>query len=455
MNMKKQFKTLSLALTVALGLSVGTCYGAFVVKPNLTKEELQRVIIQVDYHLKEFEKEVAQQRGGDKTIYRSKKEALDRVQALKKAYPDDPDVDVLFQRAKVALMKSKGDYTQIDPSWVQYKLNEKNLQERIAKLGDEQWEKILTSNTKDQKVIGKEFPTPSFNDVPLDEIKDSYIVLNDVLYPNNQFYGGTGEFIWHGKPSSGFYFVQLDGRNWLGPYEAIKRYRRSANTALAEVTKYTILGKIVDITSEIPDASENKKGRFEKGWVVEPIAVKVPGHVVAFYDKNADNSGYFVGEDEVKKIKDSWYTVKSIPNDVTPERLMEIFMTAIKEKNYELYLDCINPERKETPTAQSLIKYHWDLHQERFMREYVHATFGEAKVSVSKGFDENNEQENFFLDDEQKDILRKTQGEMVQRASVESKAFDQNGKQVGSPHAHSLVKHGSGRWYVDEYSIRF
>ena len=154
-------------------------------------------------------------------------------------------------------------------------------------------------------------------------------------------------------------------------------------------------------------------------------------------------------------IKSSWYTVKEIPQDVKPERLMEIFMTAIKEKNYDLYLECISPERKKTPVALSLIKYHWDLHQERFLREYVHATFDSAKVTVSKGFDENNAEENFFLDEEQKDVLRKTQGVMVEYAVVESRAYDENGKQLGTPHPHKLIRTGGGRWYVDDYAGRF
>ena len=257
------------------------------------------------------------------------------------------------------------------------------------------------------------------------------------------------------KPSAGYYFVQLDGRNWVGPYEAVKRYRRLVDSSLADVTKFTILGKIVDITAEIPAAGENKTGRFEMGWVVEPVAVQVPGHVVAVYDANAESSGKFIGEDEVAKIKDSWYTVKSIPQNVTPDKLMEIFMMAIKEKNFDLYLDCISPDRKMTPTAISLIKYHWDLHQGRFLHEYIHATFGKPKIYTTGGFDESNDQENFFLDDQQKDVLRKTQGESVQRAEVESRAYDQNGKQLGSPHPHYLIKKGAGRWYVDDYTTRF
>lgn len=452
--MSFKFKTLTAAALMSLGLSVNAGYG-YTVDPNMTEEQLNRTIKQAEYHVKEFEKEVELQHGGDKTRYINKQNALDRVQALKLAYPDNPEIEKLFQRTKTALMKSKGDYATVDPAWLKYRVDEENLRKKISALGDEEWNRILASTVDPAKIVAKEFPAPDPKKVSIEDLKGSFVVLTDVEYPNNQFYGGTGEFIWHGKPSSGYYFVLLDGRHWIGPYEAVKRYRRLVDSSLADVTKFTILGKITDITAEIPAAGEEKNGRYEMGWVVEPVAVKVPDHVVAVYDEKADSSGRFIGEEQVAQIKDSWYTVKSIPADVKPERLMEIFMTAIKEKNYDLYLDCIDPERKKTPTALSLIKYHWDLHQERFLREYVHAVMDKAKIYTTKGFDEGNEQENFFLDDDQKDILRKTQGEQVQRAEVDSRAYDQNGKQLGSPHPHFLIKRGAGRWYVSDYAARF
>lgn len=452
--MSFKFKTLTAAALMSLGLSVNAGYG-YTVDPNMTEEQLNRTIKQAEYHVKEFEKEVELQHGGDKTRYINKQNALDRVQALKLAYPDNPEIEKLFQRTKTALMKSKGDYATVDPAWLKYRVDEENLRKKISALGDEEWNRILASSVDPAKIVAKEFPAPDPKKVSIEDLKGSFVVLTDVEYPNNQFYGGTGEFIWHGKPSSGYYFVLLDGRHWIGPYEAVKRYRRLVDSSLADVTKFTILGKITDITAEIPAAGEEKNGRYEMGWVVEPVAVKVPDHVVAVYDEKADSSGRFIGEEQVAQIKDSWYTVKSIPADVKPERLMEIFMTAIKEKNYDLYLDCIDPERKKTPTALSLIKYHWDLHQERFLREYVHAVMDKAKIYTTRGFDEGNEQENFFLDDDQKDILRKTQGEQVQRAEVDSRAYDQNGKQLGSPHPHFLIKRGAGRWYVSDYAARF
>jgi hypothetical protein len=95
------------------------------------------------------------------------------------------------------------------------------------------------------------------------------------------------------------------------------------------------------------------------------------------------------------------------------------------------------------------------LHQQRLHGEYVHATFSNTKITVVKGQDEKNDLENFFLDDAQRDHLIKMQGEKVEQATVTSQAFDQNGKQVGSKNVHRLIRKGGGRWYVDDYEIRF
>ncbi len=409
---------------------------------------------QTEYYVKEFEKEVALQRGGEKMIWRNRDTALKKVKALMDEFPNEPEANVLYERTKTALMKSMGQFSEVDPSWTAYLNNEENLKKTIAAEASKEWNNFISKIPEDQ-FIKKIFPIPNSKQLDPDSIIGKYVVLEDVLYPTNQFYGATGEYIHVGKPSSGYYFVSIDDRDWLGPYEAIKRFRRNVDTSLADVTKWTVLGEITTIIAEVPDASESKLGSLQRGWVVKPVALYVPDHVMSFYDAEAESSGRYVGEDKVLKIKDSWFTVKEVPNDVEPERLMEIFMTAIKEKNYDLYRSCINPERMKTPTGEELVRYHWDLHQERFHGEYVHATFEKAKVTVISGFDDSNELYDFFLDDSQKSTLNEVKGEKVLKAVVESRALNNKGQQIGTPHPHTLVKHGSGRWYIDDYAARF
>ena len=134
---------------------------------------------------------------------------------------------------------------------------------------------------------------------------------------------------------------------------------------------------------------------------------------------------------------------------------MEIYVTAIKEKNYDLYRECIYPNCYKEDTGQELLRYHWDLHQGRFHGEYVHVTFGQAKISVLKGFDDKNDLENFFLDAGQKETLNKVSGTKIEEAVVETRAWNENGKVVGSPHPHRLRRSGGGRWYVYDYQPRF
>ncbi|MBE6409163.1 MAG: hypothetical protein E7034_01020 [Akkermansiaceae bacterium] len=402
-----------------------------------------------EYYLKEFEAEVRRAQGSANTMFRNKNEALRRIQALMKAYPEDPAVLALYERARAALMMSKGDYQPISPAMVAYLNNEKQLREQYARLSRDKWQQLLQG----RDILPKVFPAVDpLKNTPETSPVDKSIVLTDVKYPDNQFVGGTGEYIVVGKPSTGFYFVNISGREWLGPYEAIKRFRREVDGSLGESLNFTVLGKVSSPVMEIPG---NRRMNMAWGWVVEPEALYIDGRIVATFDTADARGGSYVEEDKVADIKESWYTEKDVPQDATPERVMEIFLAAIKEKNYELYRKCINPDRYKTETAESLLRYHWDLHQERLHGEYVHAVFSDTKITVAKGHDDKNDLENFFLDDAQRNQLTNMLGEKVEYATVQSRAFDANGKQVGVKHAHKLIRKGGGRWYVDDYAIRF
>ena len=157
----------------------------------------------------------------------------------------------------------------------------------------------------------------------------------------------------------------------------------------------------------------------------------------------------------MEEIKSPLYTVRRVPSDVTPERLVEIFAASIKEKNFDLYLECIDPKRARTRSEMSLLRYHWDLHLERFAKLYVHVETEEAVIEVIKGFDSGTGVEDFFLDEGQKEKIREISGELVEQATVVSKAWDENGRQYGSPKPHYLVRRDKGRWYIDNFEQPF
>ena len=422
---------------------------------TVNETNLTMRIQQAEMYLKEFENEV-QRANGASGNFRSKEDALSRIMILNEFKPDDERIKALFERARKCVMGSAGNFKDISEDMVQYLKNEEEIKRLYSEKSENGWKKLMEEHQ--DKMLEKVFPAPDVLEMPQEEYIGKYVVLDEVRYPMNQFMGVTGEFIRVGKRSSGMYFVKIDSRKWLGPYEAVKRYRRQVDSTMMEVDTWTLLGEITDVTMEVPEAGEQKVGGPVYAPVVSPIALYVPGHVQGIYDANKENSGYFVGEEEVKKIKESWYTVKSIPADVTPERLVEIFCAAIKEKNYDLYCDCIQPERRENEIQQDLLLYFWDLHQERFHGEYVHAEVKaeETKISVVKGYDNSSTNlDSYFLSPEDQKKIASHYGEKVEYASVQTVAFDANGKQLGSPVRRNLIRTGDGRWYIRDYEMRF
>ena len=421
---------------------------------NVNATNLAMRISQADMYLKEFEAEVARAQGGS-CIFRSKEDALSRIMILNEFAPNDPRVKGLFDRARACIMGSTGNFTDITPEMTVYLENEAKLRAMYAEKSEKAWNEMAAQY--EGKLLERLYPAPDPTTQRMDDFVGKFVILDEVRYPMNQFMGVTGEFIWMGKRSTGMYFVKIDTRRWLGPYEAVKRYRRLVDTTMMDVDKWTVLGEITDVTLEIPEAGENKVGGPVFASVVEPVALYVPGHVLGLYDPEQPTSGRFVGEEEVAAIKEAWYTEKSVPEDVTPEHLVEIFRQAIKEKNYDLYVDCIQEERRQNPTQESLLLYHWDLHQERFHGEYVHAeVVPEAtKITVVKGYDDSAGLDSYFLTAEDQAQIAKRYGDKVEYASVQTISFDKNGKQLGSPVRRNLIRTNGGRWYVRDYEIRF
>ncbi len=421
---------------------------------EVNETNLSSRISQATHYLEEYEKEIARAMGATNYTFRNKEDALERIKILVEFAPDDERVKDLFSRARACVKGGVGNVTDVDTKFTQYLVNEEQIRERYAAISEKAWKEICEKYAAD--TLEKSFPTPDYKAVDIEDMIGKYVILDEILYPDNQFYGVTGEYIYTGKRSTGMYFLKIDGRQWLGPYEAVKRYRNLVDTTMNEVRNWSVIGKIVDFTGEIPEAGEKKIGSVVMAWVVEPVALYVPGHVLAVPEEYDGNTGKFIGEEDVEAVKDSWYTVKSVPDDVEPEQLVEIFMAAIKEKNINLYRECIDPERRETALQLEMLDRHWEFHQERFHGEYVHANIlsDKTKITVIGGFDENSG-DNFFLSDEDIAQMKETMGEKVTEAIVYTAAFDKNGKQLGTPAGHTMIKNGDGRWYITTYEVRF
>ena len=82
-------------------------------------------------------------------------------------------------------------------------------------------------------------------------------------------------------------------------------------------------------------------------------------------------------------------------------------------------------------------------------------TFGKPRIVVVKGFDETNSDDDYFLTDEQKDTARRIGGEKLEFAYIDCKAWDENGRQYGTPKQYQLVRKNGGPWLVESYAVPF
>jgi hypothetical protein len=410
-----------------------------------------------EHFLEIFEKKVDRAHGQPMRLGYEENEALKRIRALKERFPADAKVEELFQRAKTALLASKGETFVITPEMLAYRENEKKMVKLFSEEADKLWppamEKILAGGA----LIEKPWPAPGVRDVAADEMIGKTVVLEGFEYPTNQFYEMGREFVFVGSGTRGYYFVDIGNRKWICLYEALKRYRRLVNSGLTEGMPWTMVGRITNLELLVPDAAEKKVGAAQWGWSVMPEGILVPGLTCAMLDPETELGATFAGESRMREIKDPLYTVKSVPDDVTPERLVEIFATAIKEKNFDLYVDCIDPARRATKTAMSLLRYHWDLHQSRFAEFYCAITIvpERTEITVLHGFDPEADNEGFFLDEKEKENIRERAEPLEEEAVVWTKAWTEKGLQYGSEKPHYLRRAEKKRWYVNTYAYQY
>ena len=431
-------------------VSPATAETAVVVSASSLQQAPTNDVTKAEFYLKKLEDTAKRMQGQPFKMGYDETQALERIKALKDKYPADPRLDELFKRAQKAVMGSKGDFMEITPDMLGFRQNEKKLKDLFAQEGEKQWAAFKTAILASPGVIAKPFPPASVRDASVESLKGRYIVLEDFEYPTNEFAEGGQQYVFVGSGARGYYWVEIANRNWIGPYEAVKRYRRLINQDVPESGKWTLVGRITGIRLLVPQAEKRKTMAAFWGWCVEPVAVYVPGVTFALAAPDMESGGSFAGEENLERIKAPLYSVRDVPSDVTPERLVEIFAAAIKEKNIDLYRQCIDPRQQSSPRAVSLLMYHWDWHQHRFANFYVHVTVDKAKIKALKGYDASNRLEDFFLTADQKETVKKISEDLVEEATVFSKAYDERGRQYGSPKPHFLRRVGgsTGRWYI-------
>jgi len=100
--------------------------------------------------------------------------------------------------------------------------------------------------------------------------------------------------------------------------------------------------------------------------------------------------------------------------------------------------------------------YHWEWHQHRFATFYCHVTVGKATTRVLEGFDSGEGSvEDFFLTDEQKAKIKKHAKPLVEEAELKTTAYDERGRQYGSPKPRFFRRVEKKRWYITNYPQPF
>ena len=418
-------------------------------------EPTRQALDGAEHYLAKFEERVARAHGQPVDPGHDGNEAMERIAALHEAFPEHPRVQELFERTRQALLLSKGETFEITPEMLAYRENEEILRQQFFAVAQEQWAAYTEALAAEDNLLADAFPPPDWRETDMDDLVGKVVVLDAFEYPTNEFSDAGRQFVYIGAPSRGYYFVDLTGRAWPGVYEAVKRYRRFINSDVPEGMAWTLVGKITGLELLVPQAGDETTMAAQWGWRVEPLAVFLEDRTFAVADPENELGGTYAGEAEAEQIKQALYTVTSIPDDVTPEQLTEIFATAIKEKNYPLYLECIDPDRRQTRKALQRCLYHWEWHQHRFAEFYCHIVVGEAEIYTSQGVGDAGSVEDIFLTEEDQAEIREHAPTTIQRAELKTQAFDERGRQYGSPKPRFFKKVEDGRWYITNYPQPF
>ena len=408
-----------------------------------------------EHRIRKAEDKVRRMRGQTFPLGHTESEALKRVAALHEKHPDHPKVKELFERARKILLASKGKTVETKPHWGRFRENGKRLVQLFAAEGDKAYEAFRAKALATKDPITKAFPPPDSREARVDKMLGRTVILPQFQYPDNEFTALGGQYCFVGSGARGYYYVELSNRDWLGAYEAVRRYRRELGVEVPQEVKWTIVGKIAGLHLLVPQAGKKKTRSAHYGWLVQPQGIYIPGHTFAAAMPELELGGRFAAEERIEEVKAPLYTVRSIPDDVAPERLVEIFATAIMEKNHKLYLECIDPARRKTPRGLSRIDYHWEHHQRRFATFYVRIKVEKATIRVLKGFDTGNSIETIFLTKEDREKIKKTSEPLVEEAEVKTRAYDERGRQYGSPKPHFLKRVAKARWYITNYPQPF
>lgn len=403
----------------------------------------------VDYYLREFEGRVQRGKGSQVGLVTRDKEMLTEIRSLLQKYPEDETVKKMFERAKVAYNASKGHRFEITPEMLAFRDKGAQKIQAAARFSNEAWSAMQKQLASDSMFIQQSFPAPDPMKEALEEMTGKRVVLTGVRHEELLFKQNGLQWIPVGAPSRGYYYLQASSRSYSALYEAVRRYQTQFSGTYPP--EWTVVGVIRDLQLLVPEAGKEKIGPAHLGWEVEPQAVYVEGKVLATLDAEHEEGAVFAGEKQLEQILGDLYSVKSVPNDVDPAGLIDILVIAMKEKNYDLYLDCIHPDEKRTAIQHHNLKLYWNASQQGLLNVNVHAhPLKVSEVETIKGGGPDADFEDFFGDGKE---IKKI-GPLIERVRVEVRVYNEAGVQSALPRHVVMQRTDKGRWYlVSNFSV--
>jgi hypothetical protein len=418
------------------------------------KEPSKLDIATANYKLKDLERRAKLANGGPFSLGKDGQEALQRIATLYKNFPKNEAVLDLFARAKVAVRASKGTFFDITPEMLAYRTSTKKLSDLVEKTSESRWQDLTKDLSNKETSLTQAFPSPDPETVLFEDVENKLVLLEDIEYPGLVFTQGGRQYAFTGTASEGFYYVNCSSREFIGAYEALRRAQQDAGVKLP--IQWKILGKVSGVRTLVPRIGANETGNSaHMGWVVTPIAICAPNSVVAEFDATGAKSGRYAGEAQVENALASARQTKKVPINATPAEITTMLVQAAQNRNYELYLDCIDPDLQVTGIQKSYMKFYFDLLVENVFENYVAIDVKtQDEIVLLQGKDEKANVEDLFLDDDLKDKLDETALPKIEQIKIWVQRYSERGTGVGSPAPITLRRYESAkgtvpeRWYI-------
>ena len=435
---------------IILSLLVFAFFGAFA-EIKAQDEPSKLDIATAEYKLKGVERFAKIANGAPFSLGKDGTIALEKIAALYKAFPDNAKVKNLFERARVVVKASKGNFIEITEEMLAYRTNADENSKILARNASEFWIDFKDELTKDE-VISPVFPAPSPEDVVLDDIIGKYVFLKDIEYPGIMFIQGGKQYCFSGSVSNGYYYVDCSSRGFVGAFEALKRAKQIASLELPP--QWQVVGRISGVRTLVPRIGKGTDGSTAHlGWVVTPEVIYVPDVVAAKYQADTEQSGFYAGENQLATTSTS--RTAPLAKDISPKELLHEFVKSAQNQNYEHYLECIAPDRQETGLQKGLMRYYYDIFVNNVFEGYV--TIKVARIEESEliqGEPEGESIEDLFLDEDTKEKLKSSSLPKIEELRIWIQRYNEQGRSVGGQAPVTLrryesLKNGTPkRWYI-------